>query len=268
MLYYSHTQFGNMPRTSQQALIDRERLEAGIGSLIDQPIESEITTDDVILDGDTDNRTFVSKRFSKLYIDWPNTPSKEDKYKMIRVYVSKDFSDDQQDVIFDGFDRLLDTVLTKKWNDQISQIDDFTHPGQGLPWSAATGGALDFWTSFAGAITNYKPPHWPGNTQAPAVRWRPIYVNRMDEDGGSASVWTLGRANNETYWQSRNFTMDINATAIDKFTKELHTWAGLMMHEMLHNLGWSHASSGCKSDDGSKAFMCQVQQITKKLAKE
>ena len=73
----------------------------------------------------------------------------------------------------------------------------------------------------------------------------------------------MGRAEIDIFNDRGVFDISLNAKAATDFTDDPDVWAGVIHHELMHNMGWRHATTGCKSEDRSSAFICKVQQFVR-----
>lgn len=196
----------------------------------------------------------------------PDSPSSTS-YRMISLIFDDAFSEIERRVFIAGFNRWLDvTVECFENNTGFSDIQDYDFQ---LPPEVMHPGGIAFpndWTDhtklylFMATMTNRLAPE-PADR---LPRYRPIYLRRYEEDGGSSPTWNLGRAEVDIFNSRGVFDISLNAKAATDFTQDPDVWAGLFQHELMHNMGWSHSAMGCRSDSGgSRAFICQVQQYVK-----
>jgi hypothetical protein len=78
--------------------------------------------------------------------------------------------------------------------------------------------------------------------------FRTIYIDRYDKSfpPGSTS-FELGQATIQHYWLARFLKISLNGTYLNTTTplpsgNSRKTWAGIIFHEIMHNLGWVHGS--------------------------
>lgn len=74
--------------------------------------------------------------------------------------------------------------------------------------------------------------------------YRTLYIRRMHETSNKPP-YVLGRANLQHYTDTGVLDISLNAAYLDSTTpfnrgKSASVWAGIIMHEILHNLGWAH----------------------------
>jgi hypothetical protein len=92
-----------------------------------------------------------------------------------------------------------------------------------------------------------------------------VFIDRQDTQP-NGNTWTLGDATVNYYSENNDvFRININGLAIGsqstyQFRLDRLTWAAVIQHEMLHNLGWNHPKYGDPTYD--TAWMIAYERVT------
>ena len=86
--------------------------------------------------------------------------------------------------------------------------------------------------------------HFPLTKEAPGVA---LYIDEFSR-GPSGSSWVLGKATVNLYDSKRYLRIYLNSQAYSESGFEDDVWAGTIVHEILHNLGWGHPDGGYTRD--------------------
>jgi hypothetical protein len=89
--------------------------------------------------------------------------------------------------------------------------------------------------------------HFPLTLAAPGIKF---VINQYTKQSSGHGLWELGFATINLYNDVRFLRINLNQLAFSHFNDNV--WAGVIAHETLHNLGWSHPDGGY---DRSKAIV-------------
>jgi hypothetical protein len=109
----------------------------------------------------------------------------------------------------------------------------FPHP---LPYSSTSPSSADAVYAEEAAVLA-AALHFPLSRTPPGIEF---YVRRFDKRRGLGGGWTRGRAPLDQYNYEQNLLIRLNARALVKGGFDDDEWAGVVAHEVLHNLGWGH----------------------------
>ena len=218
---------------------------------------------------------FTTRRFQEKVLE---TMEETDYFNMFHVSFDRTFSTREVDVISTGFDHLAKYARGNymfrhihDWPFDISD-GDFSHP---LP---EVGRFFDHHDENrtlgpgANASNFYFAMHtgfwsWDPWANAPQLRrdidwpqWRRILVFRFDAP--ISEPLRVGEAHREIMddYQA-TYLINLNGRVADEAGYDSATWCGIILHALMHNLGWDHDGPCTASgDDGS--FMGEIQRGT------
>jgi hypothetical protein len=198
------------------------------------------------------NAELRSVRYSRLFFDWDFRPPECDKYTLFQVYFDTDFSSVEFDFLRDRFRDFSRVFLTRDFLQAIRPLGDsnanVTAPrnrtlpisNNNPPEARFTEGTI-FYVIFAGRMTSYFPECQDEDTKAfPYPRYIPIFARRYEKPQEANGFWETAWAPIIRLNDTNTCEINFNATAIRDGGFNSASWAGTIMHELMHNGGWEH----------------------------
>jgi hypothetical protein len=179
-------------------------------------------------------------------------------YFSVVAGISNDFSSEQIDIIKSAFTLFAQRGYPDNFNPVQSCIGKYgssfpRNPSLPFPDSPVTNPALTEIQKIIVAIYSCIGMFPDDKGNFIPQEYRPLLINRFDQDpvadpSTGRKSFTLGKAGVNIYNLNKLLEISLNGKFIGSGSEypkstDANVWAGVIAHEILHNLGWEHGSN-------------------------